>query len=1749
MHPDYVSPDDIANELGLQDPSEIPDDIDIFHIMCCIAKKRRSAPIYINSCNGFKPTLAVKSEQDNKSSCPLFISPPKQVKKHYTERLDQIMRASKIGQGPSKEEREKAKRAIEEAEAGLKRSRELYAKLLAKKAEREQLQDFQVAESSQRKRRTREEYEEEQRSKKGKAKETNEPQHQIPEAPPQPRREREPFARFKNGDIRSVVFAPNPKGTYIIDLTSRAGENGQQVRVLSAGLYKKDVVEGLQLIKINHSLLKYEDAVKQHPTGAFWLKDEEIYANMSRPAEARKRVDMRNGIERPDAYYRKFRLNRAEAEAMGRPSPERFQEYIDKNQKNIAHSEADINRPFFKRLVNDFIKHMNKGYTYRFNIAFEYKILTSTKEENQGVLGEESEGTSTQKNIFLSPTEDNKTRVEEWLNKLSLLVKNNFNRLKSSNLTPAGVIIAMMRVNVLAFPIKVGTDILVSHAIANQVFSPINNTFCMIDCMRHLGIELKGGFMNRIKKALRIKKFDGIPSTHLAKFFENVDIDNKHIFHVYTFDWRQNTIKKTPKSYPIDFINSRQDPDVKQHRLLEIHIGKIGHMCVLLPNAKLDMIKRSHFSVISTETREVDEEESAFMNANEKLLDHHRELLNIEHEPKPLIFDQSKFYTYDLETAIHKRCQCGQNCIYRPTSVPTTLMMPDEELINDIGEPCKKYTSNHMVNKVVTLRHDQVYAYSKRGFDKGNAIEHVTILDDGEYTIDKGAQAPSFNPKDGPHYMLKSHDHIAAKAIIHKGYDAAEQFIRYVTELANTIKKRCDDEVMDSIAMSKKDWTKSDVAILRRRVYERNTVKFWAHNGGRYDIYIIMAYHNDFTSKVTRIMKQNGGYSCVEFDNVIIFQDSYKHCSEPLNKLCDTYNLGTKFGKGSAPYKYFKMCNIDSVGPIERTKGFWNEGWPIKHHLSPIEQQDAIDKWCDKTGVDPACFYPPDDPDYKEWDAGEHDTRYCVNDVIALMIVLHRYAFAMHQITKNSVTGNGFNPLECISLSQFTYKAWCTDVNFDVTKRQEFIDRVEDLTIGDPVKEPRLAIKAIYESLCVPEDQRLYVSKNHRVDKLERQATKGGRVGAALAAYVHPYYDTIKRYSDELKEIERMEIPNTEKQTRLQEKSNMMLEFTKDINCTIAEAFSGEMVSPKRNYMETWDASSLYPSAMWIGQFPTGIPKFMKGDTLDHLLELLNDPSKHHLIERISVLKVDMVFTDKSIVYPIVPVSVKDGQTMYDFFDKVNYVSTSIDIMQYVKFNAVRITKIHWCYEWPGKRAIFREYIEKLYRQRITYKKEGNDVLSECCKSGMNSLYGKLIQAIIDTETKIIDNIDEIEQLFNKDQLGEFIEFVGINDPDNPAPFGGVRIMVDVKKNETNSSERELANQISRCPILGAVVLAYSKMLMNEAVDVMGGFRNIDAIAYWDTDSGYSMHSDYLRLMWEPIPEGQEEAEIAAMKAEEIEVKEGRLKVEFRIHLVDPTGKFKRRVNPWGLMWVTASTDKNDSFMTQFHDDTDKKFNDPKILRFFANAPKVKSIEYTGTKKYSETRYKDTLIFRHNLNETTCTTSAVVATSKIGEEYDKRYVHVLGEKTSFKGYKTSEDAKGESKAKVIAKYQPGTTLKDIHEINRLGAEPENGLHGTGPLRLDPNGAKLGPEMLKEMQETLAPQEIAYSSFTRNQKVRGGIETKVVKKVLNVTQWSGRFRSNNRYLPWGSSLVPEEENAKRLEFLKTTHKARDSAWYN
>lgn len=46
-------------------------------------------------------------------------------------------------------------------------------------------------------------------------------------------------------------------------------------------------------------------------------------------------------------------------------------------------------------------------------------------------------------------------------------------------------------------------------------------------------------------------------------------------------------------------------------------------------------------------------------------------------------------------------------------------------------------------------------------------------------------------------------------------------------------------------------------------------------------------------------------------------------------------------------------------------------------------------------------------------------------------------------------------------------------------------------------------------------------------------------------------------------------------------------------------------------------------------------------------------------------------------------------------------------------------------YEYQGKN-LFKEYIEEIYGQRLTAKKDGNAVIVEFCKLLMNSLYGKM---------------------------------------------------------------------------------------------------------------------------------------------------------------------------------------------------------------------------------------------------------------------------------------------------------------------------------------------------------------------------------------------------------------------------------------
>ena len=258
------------------------------------------------------------------------------------------------------------------------------------------------------------------------------------------------------------------------------------------------------------------------------------------------------------------------------------------------------------------------------------------------------------------------------------------------------------------------------------------------------------------------------------------------------------------------------------------------------------------------------------------------------------------------------------------------------------------------------------------------------------------------------------------------------------------------------------------------------------------------------------------------------------------------------------------------------------------------------------------------------------------------------------------------------------------------------------------------------------------------------------------------------------------------------------------------------------DFLTDFDAVSLYPSAMNLYEYPIGAPYWLN-DLNKLKKELMNRTYKKH-----SIIEFEAHYPNKKIITPLLS---RKGETLEYTLQDQKYIKTSVDIMEAIKYNDMEIITIYKALEWKESAPIFKETVQKLFNGRQQAKKDENDALQFGIKILLNSAYGKTSERVKEDKGMYIDDMNELDKWLMEDRIKEF---------DFTNNFEQVFIRKELRENEI---------KINKPSHLGAFILAYSKKIMNNAIDAMGGFRELkDAFYYTDTDSLHIHNNKLMEL-------------------------------------------------------------------------------------------------------------------------------------------------------------------------------------------------------------------------------------------------------------------------------------------------------------
>ena len=251
------------------------------------------------------------------------------------------------------------------------------------------------------------------------------------------------------------------------------------------------------------------------------------------------------------------------------------------------------------------------------------------------------------------------------------------------------------------------------------------------------------------------------------------------------------------------------------------------------------------------------------------------------------------------------------------------------------------------------------------------------------------------------------------------------------------------------------------------------------------------------------------------------------------------------------------------------------------------------------------------------------------------------------------------------------------------------------------------------------------------------------------------------------------------------------------------------------------DAISLYPSCMIAFSYPVGEAEFIQDYELEDIMDKLNSCT----YEDHAIVEIDYVMNRRDFIMPIIPINDKDSKgrkknKVYTCHDQTNFVSNSVDIMEYVKYNDITVTKVHGGIKWTKKAPIFRKSIAELFALRNIAKDNNDNVGKALYKLLMVSCYGKFLEKPHDYEMKIVNDKETLSKYYHENTLRSF-RFMNQE-----------KVEAYIDKKITDDDKQLKASH------LGSFILAYSKKLMNHAIASFDGFTDVDKTLYYmDTDS------------------------------------------------------------------------------------------------------------------------------------------------------------------------------------------------------------------------------------------------------------------------------------------------------------------------
>jgi hypothetical protein len=273
----------------------------------------------------------------------------------------------------------------------------------------------------------------------------------------------------------------------------------------------------------------------------------------------------------------------------------------------------------------------------------------------------------------------------------------------------------------------------------------------------------------------------------------------------------------------------------------------------------------------------------------------------------------------------------------------------------------------------------------------------------------------------------------------------------------------------------------------------------------------------------------------------------------------------------------------------------------------------------------------------------------------------------------------------------------------------------------------------------------------------------------------------------------------------------------------VNERFKKKVIEGK---IADYDGVSLYPSSIYRLCKEYGLPigKAQK------IIDMMNIEQYDYYIVNARITQInkkqDMPF-----------ISFKNAEGILNYTNEIpecGYIDVCIDrytLEDYKTFHQIEYSLIDGIFWNEGFNKKMGEVVEKLFNERLRYKKLGNDALQLILKLMMNSSYGKTIISKSTTRTEIKDHSNE----------KKFNEYIDKN-------FYTIKEIQQINDRQSMITRTQFDKSYNMAHI-GTMILSTSKRIMNEVFDI-ANTHGLN-IYYTDTDS---IHMDY-----DAVPKLEEE--------------------------------------------------------------------------------------------------------------------------------------------------------------------------------------------------------------------------------------------------------------------------------------------------